>query len=216
MEHTPHHTPEPWAYSIGDQKLNSDSTIFHATDSEFIIGRVICEAKNEYQRADDICNVKRIVACVNACERANTAPMVNKATGDAESANKPTVLAKGPANSYDMADAKTPKLIAQGMGLASTALSAFLAARAAPCSSAPSKRDKATHSEVVITKSTTMVTIAGPAAPAPNKATSNGTPMKPVFGNAATKAPNAASSQPMRAFKLTATVKPTISKAHSK
>ncbi len=71
------------------------------------------------------------------------------------------------------------------------------------------------HSELVITMSTTMVTMIGPAARAPSSATSSGTPMKPVFGKAATSAPNEASFQPMRAFRLMATVNPTITSAHS-
>ena len=61
-----------------------------------------------------------------------------------------------------------------------------------------------------------MVAIAGPAAAAPSKATSSGTPMKPVFGKAATSAPNAASFQPMRRFMLTVTTKPTSTSAHSR
>ena len=58
------------------------------------------------------------------------------------------------------------------------------------------------HSEVVITMSTMMVTMIGPAARGPSRATSSGTPMKPVLGNAATSAPKEASFQPMRAFRL--------------
>jgi hypothetical protein len=72
------------------------------------------------------------------------------------------------------------------------------------------------HSEVVNTKSTKMVTMAGPAAEAPSSATNKGTPMKPVLGNTPTKAPNAASFQPMRLFRLTATTKPTISNEQNK
>ena len=44
--------------------------------------------------------------------------------------------------------------------------------------------------------------MAGPAACAPSKATSSGTPMKPVLGNAATRAPNDASFHPMRELRL--------------
>ena len=77
-------------------------------------------------------------------------------------------------------------------------------------------RDKATHSEEVITRSTTMVTMAGPTACAPNNATSKGTPMKPVLGKAATSAPKDASFQRMRAFRLMAMLNATISKAQNK
>ena len=64
-----------------------------------------------------------------------------------------------------------------------------------------------------------MVTMAGPAACAPSSATSSGTPMKPVFGKAATSAPKAASFQPMQPrrpnFIVNAIVSVTISSAHS-
>ena len=56
--------------------------------------------------------------------------------------------------------------------------------------------------------STRMVTMAGPAALAPNSATSSGTPMKPVLGKAPTNAPKAASFQPMRPCSVTATTNP--------
>ena len=113
------------------------------------------------------------------------------------------------------AEATPPSKIAQGMGLATTPLSAFLTALLAPCSSAPSRRDSAMHNEVVMTMSTTIVTIIGPAACAPSKATSSGTPMKPVLGKAATSAPKEASFQPMRRFRLMATANPTMTSAHS-
>ena len=109
-----------------------------------------------------------------------------------------------------------PIKIAQGIGLVNTPFKALRAALLAPCSSAPSSRDKAMHKDVVMIKSTKMVTIAGPAAAAPKSATKSGTPIKPVLGNAPTNAPNAASFQPIRRLKLTATTKPTISKAHNR
>jgi hypothetical protein len=59
------------------------------------------------------------------------------------------------------------------------------------------------HKDVVMSMSMTMVTMAGPAAAVPSKATNNGTPMKPVLGNVATKAPKAASFQPMRWLSVT-------------
>jgi len=71
------------------------------------------------------------------------------------------------------------------------------------------------HSELVMTMSTTMVTMAGPALCAPSSATKSGTPMKPVLGKAATSAPKAASFQPMCALRVSATVAPTITSAHS-
>ena len=63
--------------------------------------------------------------------------------------------------------------------------------------------------------STTMQTMIGPAAPAPSSATSKGTPMKPVFGKVATKAPKDASFQRIREFKLRAMAKATITSAQA-
>ena len=71
------------------------------------------------------------------------------------------------------------------------------------------------HSEEVTTRSKAIVMIIGPAACAPRMATSSGTPMKPVFGNAATSAPKAASFQPMRALRVNATTPPTTASALS-
>ena len=149
-------------------------------------------------------------------ERANTAPMVNSATGEAASPSRPTVLATGPINSKFQYENAAPKEIAHGMGLRTTPAKALRAATAAPCSPAASMRESATHSEVVITMSTTMVTMAGPAAAEPNKATKSGTPMKPVLGKAATKAPKEASLQRMRAFRLMAMLNATMTKAQNK
>ncbi len=106
--------------------------------------------------------------------------------------------------------------MAHGMGLRTTPASALRAATAAPCSPAASMRDRATHSDVVITMSTTMVTMAGPAASGPSKATNKGTPMNPVLGKAATSAPKEASFQRMRLFRLTATLNATMTMAHNK
>ena len=156
------------------------------------------------------------VSLARICDRANTAPIVNSATGDAESANKATVFSMGSIRVKPKPEDAAPNKIAQGMGLVTTPFSALRAALLAPCSSAPSKRDKAMHKEEVTIKSTKMVTIAGPAAAAPKSATKRGTPIKPVLGNVPTNAPNAASFQPIRRLKLTATTKPTISKEHNK
>ena len=106
--------------------------------------------------------------------------------------------------------------MAQGKGFLTTPSNAFLAAWPTPCWPAPSKRDSAMQSDVVMTMSMTMVTMAGPAAAVPSKATNKGTPMKPVLGKAPTKAPNAASFQPKRLFKVMATTKATMTKAQNK
>lgn len=98
------------------------------------------------------------------CARAKTAPMVNNATGEAASASKPTVAATGVGSEKSSAEASPPKPIAHGIGFTSTPLSARRKASAAPCSSAPSSLDSAMHSDEVMTKSTAMAAIAGPAA----------------------------------------------------
>ena len=103
--------------------------------------------------------------------------------------------------------------MAQGMGLSATPRSALRAAAVAPACPAPSSRDRAIHSELVTTRSTSKEAIAGPAAAGPSRATSSGTPMKPVFGKADTSAPKAASFQRIRSFRLQRRVTATISSA---
>ena len=71
------------------------------------------------------------------------------------------------------------------------------------------------QADVVMTMSMAMVTMTGPALCAPSRATSMGTPMKPVLGKAATSAPKAASFQPMR-LRVRVTVTPTMTTAHSR
>jgi hypothetical protein len=71
------------------------------------------------------------------------------------------------------------------------------------------------HSDEVTTRSNAIVMIIGPAAGAPSRATSSGTPMKPVFGNAATSAPKAASFQPMRALRVNTTTPATTASAQA-
>ncbi len=72
------------------------------------------------------------------------------------------------------------------------------------------------HSELVTNRSASMLQMTGPAAAGPNSATSSGTPMKPVFGNAATSAPNAASFSCTALDKVTAIVKNTIASADTR
>ena len=69
------------------------------------------------------------------------------------------------------------------------------------------------HSELVTNRSASTLLITGPAAAAPNKATSRGTPMKPVLGNAATRAPKAASFIGTAADSVMLMVKATMSRA---
>jgi hypothetical protein len=67
-----------------------------------------------------------------------------------------------------------------------------------------------------MTMSTKIVTMAGPAACGPSSATKSGTPMKPVLGKAPTRAPKAASFQPMRPRSVTRTTSATITRAQNR
>jgi hypothetical protein len=71
------------------------------------------------------------------------------------------------------------------------------------------------HSELVTKRSASTVQITGPAAAGPSSATSSGTPMKPVFGKAATSAPKDAFFRSTGPFHETAMVKNTMMSAHS-
>ena len=142
--------------------------------------------------------------------------MVNSATGDAPSASMPIVLRAGSQSSKPVAVVKQPRKIAQGSGFFSTPFSALPMARETPCSLAPSSRDSAMHSDEVTIMSIASATMAGPAARWPSSATSSGTPMKPEFGNAATRAPKDASFQPTAPRRVVTTVSATISSAHSR
>ena len=144
-------------------------------------------------------------SCAMICERASTAPMVNKATGEAQSASRPKVASTGAGKTRPNAEAKAPVSMAQSMGLVATPRKALRAACAGltRCSSSPAvvpnppRRDSAMHKEVVTNRSTKIVMMAVPAACLPKIATSSGTPKNPVFGKAPTSAPKAASFQPM-------------------
>ena len=109
--------------------------------------------------------------------------------------------------------ANAPIKMAHGMGLPMTRPKACFAARFAPSMPAPSKRDKATHSEVVSNISTKIVAIAGPALAAPSNMANNGTPINPVLGKAATKAPKEASFHPMAPRLVMTMVSATIMRA---
>ena len=72
------------------------------------------------------------------------------------------------------------------------------------------------HIELVTNMSIRMVAIIGPTIAGPNSAASNGTPMKPVFGKAATSAPNEASFKPTTSSSENAMVTSTITSAHTR
>ena len=132
--------------------------------------------------------------------------MVNSATGEAASPSMASVCSTGAGSVHCAQDASAPSAMAQGMGLAAMPLSALRSATPAP--PGMPRRDSAMHSEVVTSMSSAMLNITGPALCAPSKATSSGTPMKPVLGKAATSAPKAASFQPRRR-RVSATTAPT-------
>jgi len=144
---------------------------------------------------------------------------VNSATGEAASASSQAVFSTGPGRRKDHAEATPPRMMAHGIGLVSTPLSALRAASntaVRPLPSASSSRDSAMHSELVITMSTTIVRITVPAADGPSSATISGTPMKPELGNAATSAPSEASFQRIRSLSEMTIAKATTVSPHSR
>ena len=124
--------------------------------------------------------------------------MVNSATGVAALASRLTVLSSTAGNTHCCAVNPAPSRIAQAIGLPSTPRKALPSAcrmACRPLPSAPSSRDSAIQTEDVITMSAATSRMIGPLAASPSRATSSGTPMKPLFGNTATSAPMAASFQ---------------------
>ena len=141
--------------------------------------------------------------------------MVNKATGDAASASMRTTTSGGPASLRSATENSAPAAIDHGSGLLSAPRSARSSAARAPSPAASWACANAMHSEVVMNRSARMVQIIGPAAAGPSSATSSGTPMNPVFGNAATSAPKAASFRCTRSPSVKAMAANTISSAHT-
>ncbi len=142
--------------------------------------------------------------------------MVNSATGEAAPASMASVWSTGPGRRHCSAEATPPSTMDQGMGLVAMPLNALRSATATPCAPAPSRRERAMHSELVMTMSMVSTRMTGPALRSPISATSSGTPMKPVLGNAVTSAPKAASFQPIDPRRVSAMVAPTTSSAHSR
>ena len=105
--------------------------------------------------------------------------------------------------------------MAHGSGLDTAPRSERTAAARAP-PAAPPACASAMHSELVTNMSIRMVAIIGPTTAGPNRAANSGTPMKPVFGNAATSAPNEASFRPTTSSSEKAIVTSTISSAHTR
>lgn len=56
------HTPGPWAFMEGDRGRMAASLVFKENDKDFHIGHVICEPRNEEQRATDLANARLIAA----------------------------------------------------------------------------------------------------------------------------------------------------------
>ena len=131
------------------------------------------------------------------------APSANSATGEAAPASMSTARISGAGGSRPAADDSVPSAMAQGSGLVNMPRSARDTAAPTgwpvagrPAGAAAPSCDSAMHSELVTTMSSASATMAGAAAAWPNSAISSGTPMKPLFGKAATSAPKAASLQP--------------------
>ena len=132
--------------------------------------------------------------------------MVNSATGVAESPSILTTCASGAGNCRPLAASSAPSAIAHGSGLVIALRSERTADAANPGAASGDASDSsgerawccatARHSVLVKIRSISTVPMIGPAARSPSIATSSGTPMKPVFGNAATSAPKAASRSP--------------------
>src|SRR6476660_3473117 len=103
--------------------------------------------------------------------------------------------------------------MAHGSGFEMTPLRTLSrAARLWPAPARPT-RDSATHNDVVTVKSTASEITTGPIPRPPVNEVIKGMPMKPVLGNAATKAPNEASFQPMDPFLVVTMLIATISTA---
>ena len=62
------HTPGLLAFSEGDRDRAAMSLIFKADDKEFLIAYVICDARNEKARAEDIANAEFLVRAWNCHE----------------------------------------------------------------------------------------------------------------------------------------------------
>ena len=124
-----------------------------------------------------------------------------------------TIASIGPGSVKRVTEASAPRPIAHGSGLASAPRSARAAAARPPWPEASCACARPMHSELVTSRSISSVVITGAAAAGPSSAAISGTPMKPLFGNAATSAPNAASFKCTRGDSVARTVAATISSA---
>ena len=130
-----------------------------------------------------------------------------------------TTACAGPGSARRAPAMAAPSAMDQGSGFDNAPLSArAAAARAPPGPAAPPGPPSAAwasamHSELVMNRSTSSVTTSGPTAPGPSSATSSGTPMKPVLGKAATRAPKLASLRPTRSLRLQLITTNTMSSA---
>ena len=144
--------------------------------------------------------------------RASIAPSAKSATGDAAAARYSTACIAGPGSCQPVAAEVVPSAIDHGSGLPSMPRSARPTATRASPPACPSC-DMAMHSEVVTTMSRASATMAGAAAAGPSSATSSGTPMNPLLGNALTSAAKAASPQRSARRRAQSTVSATITAA---
>lgn len=56
------HTPGPWTMKEGDAERREMSHVFKADDPEYLIAYVMCEWRNQHQRAQDLADARLIAA----------------------------------------------------------------------------------------------------------------------------------------------------------
>lgn len=59
---TAQHTQGPWKFIEGRADRQEMSRIVKADDPEFLIGYVLCDHRNQHQRAEDIANARLLAA----------------------------------------------------------------------------------------------------------------------------------------------------------
>lgn len=67
------HSHGPWAFTEGDASRRDCSSVYKASDKEFLIAHVICESRNQLARAEDIANARLIAAAPELLQAAKSA-----------------------------------------------------------------------------------------------------------------------------------------------
>jgi hypothetical protein len=92
------HSSGPWDFTEGRAEMREASSVHKKGDKEFTIAHVICESRNQKQRAEDIANARLIAAapellevlemvatldrCPTAGEKRQIAAAIAKAKGE--------------------------------------------------------------------------------------------------------------------------------------